>query len=141
MPRVNIANLDQMPDGPGTLVPGRYTVECINKEETVSQRTNRGGLRLELKPLDGPDMEDGRPCNQFPFPVRTTLWYPMPGDPQKTIDALGSRIKEACQAFDVPIDSEGFDDDDFLGAQADCEIVPQKDNPRYREVDRFIVER
>lgn len=141
MPRVSVPNLDSMPDAPGKPVAGEYTVQVDSYEETVSKRTGRGGLRLNIMLVDGPDLDNGQPASSFPFPIRTTLWYPQPGDPEKTENALGSRIKEACTAFGVYIDSEGFDSDDFIGQQAQAEIGPQESSPQYSEVYRFIVQR
>jgi hypothetical protein len=128
-----------MPDGPGKPVHGEYTVRCTAVEEVVSNKTGRSGTKLDLALVDGPELTNGAPCDTFPFPISLRLWNPEPGDEKKTIDALGSRIKEACKGFGVYFDSEGFDSDDFIGQEAQAEIGPQQNNPKYSEVYNIIV--
>lgn len=136
MPRVDYTDLDQMPSGPGRLTPGDHQV-TVSKAEPTTARTGRHGLYLELTIVDGPDMDNGEPASSFPFPQRARVWYEMPGDDDKKRKALGSRLREALDAFGVYYDSSGFDTDDFVGQSAIAEIVPQADNPEYSEVKRF----
>lgn len=138
MPRVSIPNLPEAPDSPGKPVHGEYTVSVSKYEETVSNRTGRPGLTLFLNLVDGPDLDNHQPASSFPFEIRHTLWYPQGKDPKKTVDTLGSFIKQACQCFGVYFDSEGFDSDDFIGQQGQVEIGPQENNPKFSEVYRFI---
>ena len=136
MPRVTFEGLEDTVL-PGRRVPGDYLVEATRWEETSSSRTGRSGYTIFCTVLEGPPLDNGEPAESLDYPIRFSIWLPMPGDEKKTLDGMKINTKKAFEGFGAPYDNEGFDPEDFLTRTAILTMVPQKDNDRYLEVKNF----
>lgn len=108
--RANVGNLAEAVED--NLVNGRFEVECVKVEHTVSDQKGTEGTTLFLKILDGPETDTGEPSQGQR--LITTLWW---GNAQMKDGGKFSRIqmKKACEAAGVQYDETGFEEEDFVG--------------------------
>lgn len=77
-----------------------------------SREKKTDGIELEMTFLDPGTEING----STPRKMKTTLWK------SSQHGWAYFKIKEACEAFGVPYDEEGFDSDDFLNTEAKVSI-------------------
>lgn len=121
-------NLTDVPEL--TTVPeGEYEVNCT-KAELRDSRSGDKMVMLYLEVVGEPTSKD----------ITMPIMLPRKEDTEKQrIRSLG-RLKEACQAFGVQFDADGFDVGEFQGATAEA-FLDEKETEEYgtqNNVKRFI---
>lgn len=138
--KMYMPGIDDFPQAPTGFKPGKYHM----RYESSTQETAKDGrtyFKIRASIIEGPSVVDdaGNPIDYNGREFTIVIF--MPDAKIQTVDWQLERSKRELRNFleesGIPWDEEGFDPDDFTGAEAMVTLGPRKNNPEMMEVKRF----
>jgi hypothetical protein len=136
MSKVYVPNFDEYSasKGPGGYVPGQYQMR-IEGVETKSAKSGRMMDVVEFTIIDGPEDTKGNEVAGRPFTYRNL--HLKEGDSQGYTKRRMGELKNFLEQFGLPMEADGYDPEDWIGAEGPVVLKQQDSNPQYCEVDYF----
>lgn len=88
----------------------------------VTAKRSKKGADMDVLLLRFVDHPEYAPFSHF-------VVYPKPDDEEEKVRLMSRNMRRLCHLFEVPMTEEGFDSEDFSGAEAVCGIVVEKYEP------------
>lgn len=133
--KMYMQGIDDFPQAPSSFVPGKYHMRYKSYEQSTA-KDGRTFFKVKAEIIEGPDARDDK-GNPIEFAGREfTLMVWPPSENDRFPDTSKSKFKNFLEESGIPWDDEGYDPDDFEGAEAWVTLGPQK-NSDMMEVKRY----
>lgn len=138
--KMRMPGIDEFPQAPEGFKPGQYHMRYESYEQNTA-KDGRTFFNIKATIVEGPQATDTA-GNQIDWSGRQfTLIVFVPDETIQTIDWQLERSKQEFRNFleesGIPWDDEGFDPEDFVGAEAIVTLGPDRKNPDMMRVKRY----
>jgi hypothetical protein len=134
--KMYMPGIDEFPQAPSGFVAGKYHM----RYESYAQETAKDGrtyFKIKASIVEGPSVTDdaGNPVEYAGREFTLMVWPPSEND--RFPDTSKSKFRNFLEESGIPWDEEGYDPDDFIGAEAMVTLAPDKKNPDMMQPKRY----
>lgn len=134
--KMRMPGIDDFPQAPSGYKPGKYQMRYESYEQATA-KDGRTFFKVKASIVEGPAVMDdsGNPIDYAGREFTLMVWPPDEND--RYPESSKSKFRNFLEESGIPWDDEGFDPEDFIGAEAIVTLAPQKNNPDMMDVKRY----
>lgn len=133
--KMYMPGIDEFPEAPTGFKPGRYHMRYTAVEQSTA-KDGRTFFKVKASIVEGPSVADDK-GNAIDYAGREfTLMVWPPDAADRFPDSSKQKFRNFLEESGIPWDDEGYDPDDFIGAEAWVTLAPQK-NSDMMDVKRY----
>lgn len=135
--KMYMPGIDDFPTAPAGFTPGKYHMRYKSYEQSTA-KDSRTFFKIKADILDGPVGHNakGEPIDYTGREFTLIVWIPNE-QLDRFYETSKSKFRNFLEESGIPWDDEGYDPDDFVGAESLITLAPQKNNPEMMDVKHY----